>query len=145
MVVVRPWDSSMKKNQAYRYIVSLSFSVLILGLFFTPSVYASPLGDTINAQLNAGAGSAGYDTARSTDLRILLPSLIQTALSLLGIVYLVLVFMAGYNLLTARGEEEKVTKAKGALKRGTIGLLVVFLSYSIANFVGNIIERTIAP
>lgn len=113
---------------------------VVFSFFFFSLASASGLGDLVNAQLNAGADSAGYDRANSTDLRILLPRIIQFALSALGIVYMVLIFMAGYNLLTARGEEEKVLKAKGILKRSTVGLIVVLLAYSISAFVGNAIE-----
>lgn len=112
-------------------------------LFFIVPVRASGLGDLINAQLNAGVDSAGYDRSNATDLRILLPNLIQLALSMLGIVYMILIFMAGYNLITARGEEEKVLKAKGTLRRSTIGLIVVLLAYSISSFVGNLVEGRI--
>ena len=112
-------------------------------LFFIVPVRASGLGDLINAQLNAGVDSAGYDRSNATDLRILLPNLIQLALSMLGIVYMILIFMAGYNLITARGEEEKVLKAKGTLRRSTIGLIVVLLAYSISSFVANLVEGRI--
>lgn len=120
---------------------SIALLTAVLGMFFFAyHANAAGLGDLVNAQLNAGVDSAGYNRANSTDLRILLPRIIQFALSVLGIVYMVLIFIAGYNLLTSRGEEEKVSKAKGTIKRSTIGLLVILLAYSISSFVGKLVE-----
>jgi amino acid transporter len=62
---------------------------------------------------------------------------IQAFLGLLGVIFLVLMLYAGYNWMIARGEEEKVTKAKDTLMRAIIGLLIVVGAYAISYFVIN--------
>ena len=42
---------------------------------------------------------------------------------------------AGYLWMTARGEEEKITKAQNIIKGTIIGLIVVMSAYAITYFV----------
>jgi len=60
---------------------------------------------------------------------------IQAALALVGTIFLVLMIYAGYNWMTARGDEEKVTKAKDTITRAIIGLIIVVGAYAIQAFV----------
>ncbi|MFH0956080.1 MAG: hypothetical protein V1801_02625 [Candidatus Falkowbacteria bacterium] len=60
---------------------------------------------------------------------------IQAALALVGTIFLVLMIHAGYNWMTARGDEEKVTKAKDTITRAIIGLIIVVGAYAIQAFV----------
>jgi len=54
---------------------------------------------------------------------------------LLGIIFIILMIYAGYNWMTAQGEEEKVTKAKTTIQRAIIGLIIVVSAYAITAFV----------
>lgn len=64
-----------------------------------------------------------------------LATVIKAFLSLLGIIFVILIILAGYNWMTAAGEEEKVNKAKDTLKRAIIGLIIVASAYAITYFV----------
>ncbi len=61
--------------------------------------------------------------------------LINGALTLVGLLFLLLMVYAGYIWMTARGEEEKVNKAKGILTAAVIGLVIVVSAYAITAFV----------
>ena len=60
---------------------------------------------------------------------------VQAALALIGVVFLALMIYAGYNWMTARGEEEKVEKAKDTITRAIIGLIIVVGAYAIWSFI----------
>jgi len=62
---------------------------------------------------------------------------VAAALSLIGVIFLVLIIYAGYEWMTARGEEEKVTKAKDTLTRAIIGLIIAVGAYAIWQFIFN--------
>ncbi|MFA5359825.1 MAG: hypothetical protein WC349_02595 [Patescibacteria group bacterium] len=79
-----------------------------------------------------GGGSYITDTV---SVGSLVATVIQAALGLLGLIFLVLIIYAGYNWMIARGEEEKVTKAKDTLTRAVIGLIIVVGAYAISYFV----------
>jgi hypothetical protein len=65
--------------------------------------------------------------------------IIKTGLSLLGVIFIILIIYAGYNWMTARGEEEKVTKAKETIWRAIIGLIILVSSYAIWTIIANIL------
>ncbi len=117
--------------------------VLVVILLSVDHVAAGSLSNSISAQLNAGAGNAGFETQNSTELRILLPSIFQVLFGFLATAYTIYLLLGGYWLLTARGQEEKISRAKDTIRRATIGLIVVMLAFSISSFIGSTLERSV--
>ncbi len=67
---------------------------------------------------------------------------IEAALALIGVIFIVLMLYAGYHWMTARGEEEKVEKAKDTITRAIIGIIIVVGAYAIWQFVfDNLISK----
>lgn len=60
---------------------------------------------------------------------------VNAFLSLLGIIFVILMLTAGYNWMTASGDEEKITKAKNTIWRAIIGLLITIGAYAIWSFI----------
>ena len=91
---------------------------------------------TIDTLKDIGSGEKGpYQDVDRFGLSIIIGTVIQMALSLLGVIFLVLMLYAGYHWMTAQGEEEKVEKAKDTITRAIIGLVIVIGSYAIWAFV----------
>lgn len=84
---------------------------------------------------DVGAVKGPYSGADQFALSDVIGVVIQAALSLIGVVFLILMLYAGYNWMTARGEEDKVTKAKETLMRAIIGIIIVIGSYAIWAFI----------
>jgi hypothetical protein len=87
---------------------------------------------------NAGQ-AGGYDTG-STDsgdtiLAATIGKVVFAFLSLLGTIFIILMLLAGYNWMTAAGEEEKVNKAKDTIRRAIIGLIIIVSAWSIWLFI----------
>ncbi len=62
----------------------------------------------------------------------------QIVNNLMGFLALIAVFYGlwgGFNILTAGGDEEKVKKGKTVLIQVSIGLVIIFLAYSIVTWV----------
>lgn len=57
--------------------------------------------------------------------------------SILGIIFIFLTIYGGYLWLTARGDEDKVKKAKDVIKNSIIGLIITLFVGVVANFVFN--------
>lgn len=68
-------------------------------------------------------------------LEAVIGNLIQSALSLLGVFFFGYMVWAGYLWMTARGEEEQITKAKKMLSNAIIGLAITLGAYAISIFV----------
>ena len=81
--------------------------------------------------------TSGYDTTASDDKTIgrLVASLVQIVLSLLGIIFFILMVYAGYNWMTAAGDEKKIEKAQHTLRTAVIGLIIIVLAYAFTWFV----------
>lgn len=79
-------------------------------------------------------GAGGEDTI--TDLAI---KVIKVFLSVLGILATIVVLYAGAKWMTAGGNSEQVESAKKTLKNAIIGLILIFMAYSIAFWIGTTI------
>ncbi|MFH0857296.1 MAG: pilin [Candidatus Magasanikbacteria bacterium] len=118
------------------------FSIIALGLFIAiPAFAVADLG--VGGLKQTAEQYAGYAPATGTSAAELVGSIIQVLLSLVGSIFLILVFYAGYLWMTARGEESQVEKAKKIVMQATIGLILVVGAYSITSFVvPRIVEKT---
>jgi preprotein translocase subunit SecG len=61
--------------------------------------------------------------------------IINSALGLLGVIFLILTIYAGVLWMTAGGEESQVDKSKKILTASIIGLVIVLSAYAITTFV----------
>lgn len=64
-----------------------------------------------------------------------LGTLINIALSLLGIVFLLLTLYAGWLWMTAQGDSKKTDKARDILITAVVGLVILLSAYAISSFV----------
>lgn len=77
----------------------------------------------------------GAPTKRSVQGIISL--VINTFLSLLGVIFLVIIIYAGFLWMTAGGNDEQVGKAKKWLTNSIIGVAIIIAAYAISYFVLN--------
>ncbi|MBI2436399.1 MAG: hypothetical protein HYV41_01480 [Candidatus Magasanikbacteria bacterium] len=68
------------------------------------------------------------------ELPEIVANLINVALSLLGIILLVLILWSGLLWMTSGGDDEKVKKARATLVGAIIGLIIILMSGSIVTF-----------
>ncbi len=101
-----------------------------VSLAATSSIRAEAFGQLYSAAGDQGAGFGTYRDPRETTARI-----IRSALSLIGMIFMALSLYAGFLWMTAGGEEENITKAKGILKASIIGLIIILAAYSLTNFI----------
>jgi len=87
--------------------------------------------------LDATASAAGL---KSADLTVLVGNIIGSALSLVGVVFFILMLYGGFVWMIARGKEEKVNKAKDTITAAVIGIIIVFASYALTNFIFSSLE-----
>jgi len=73
-------------------------------------------------------------TDKSTMTQII-ADVLKVFLGLLGIIFVVITILAGYNWMTAGGNEEKVEKARHLLSRSVIGLLIIVAAYAITYWI----------
>jgi hypothetical protein len=79
-----------------------------------------------------GSGEEGaYAQADQWTLSMIIGQAVSILLSFLGIIFIILIILAGYKWMTAGGNQEKVSEAKSSIKSSIIGLIVVVGAYAI--------------
>jgi hypothetical protein len=119
---------------------------LILASLFVLPLLAMAQGNTVPAsstptsnhilnRLTNVASLGGYQTNGSATTAVIVGTILGAFLGFLGLVFLVLMVIAGYNWMTAQGNEEQVKKAQQNIKHAIIGLLVAISAWSLWTFV----------
>src|SRR3989339_537063 len=127
----------MYKLAQYKKVLAIVF-IFALGLVLSPQLVGAvsgsdPFGVKVIEQGDGSAGSALLLGSR--DLRTTATSIINIALSLLGIVSVVIVLIGGFRWMTAGANDEKVAEARKWIFSGIIGLAIVLSAWAIARFV----------
>ncbi len=121
----------MKKFLYYQFLI---ISIFLFSFNFTN---ATLLQNTNDMENQADWLSSYAELDSSASVGSIVATVISAFLALLGIIFVVLILIAGYNWMTALGDEEKVTKAKNTLQRAIIGLIIIVAAYAITYFVFN--------
>lgn len=79
----------------------------------------------------------GLGTIQSGDAGLYekIAAVINILLGFVGVVAVIFILYAGFKWITAGGNEEQITGARGNIRNAVIGLVVVFLAFVITNFV----------
>jgi hypothetical protein len=78
--------------------------------------------------------AAGLDES-DTDVYEFIGTAINFVLGFLGVAFLLIVLYAGILWMTAGGDEEKITQARGWLINSVIGIIIIMAAYAISQFV----------
>ncbi len=111
--------------------------LLIKGITITALVMSLwlGLGKVVYAQPDLGLNFAATIGLGNQDPRLTAAKLIRAGLGFLGVIAVCILLYAGWTWMTARGNEEKVEKAKRILKAATIGLVIIVASFAIVSFI----------
>ena len=109
-----------------RFLYSF-FVTLILVVSSVSVAYAQDYG------LGKTSAKLGYQAGEN--IYTLLGRYVGAGLSMIAFVFFGMMLYAGIRWMTARGNEELITKAKDALTAGIIGIIVITASYGLTTFV----------
>ncbi len=83
---------------------------------------------------NTGVGS-------TMDIGQIISMLINTAIGLAGIIFLVMLIIGGYQYFSASGDQAQAQKANKTMMFALIGLVITAIAYPVTNYVaGNILK-----
>lgn len=128
----------MRKH--FKVILSLLALTGVLIIPYLVFAQTSGAGEEETGMLNkltAVAGTGGYVVGESSSLTLVVGLIIQTVLSLLGAIFVILMIYAGYTWMMASGNESKVDKAQSMIKTSIIGLIVTLSSWAIWSLIFN--------
>jgi hypothetical protein len=61
---------------------------------------------------------------------------VGVVLAFVGVLFFVLMIYAGVTWMTARGNEQEISKAKTMITNAVIGIVIVFAAYALTYFIG---------
>jgi len=124
----------LKKTNIIKFLIVFIF---FGGFLNIQPLLAAGLKDGFSAtgtgELSTFAQASGYSTPQTPEYYVGL--VLNTIFALLGIIAVSLFFYSGFTWMTARGNEEKVTKAKENFINAIIGLIIIIASYAITTFI----------
>ncbi|MCR4280444.1 MAG: pilin [Candidatus Komeilibacteria bacterium] len=119
---------------------NLIFALVILSLLIFPHhILASSVLENLNS-----AATGSYDTSIPPDentIASITGLIIQILLGFLGLVFMILIIVAGIQWMTAGGNTESITKARQRMINAVIGLVIVIAAFSITTFVLSLITN----
>ena len=127
-------------NFMKKYLLIILTIIPILGFVLMPAaqtVNADGLKGDATKNLQS-AGREPYDVQpndNGPELSAVVGKIINTALTLLGAIFLILIIYGGFKWMTAGGDPGKVEKAMDIIKNSLIGLVIVLGAYAITTFV----------
>lgn len=116
-----------------RYFMASVFTFILGFIAFTPVVivHAAPL-----TSGDLGLQTTGDVTGLTNQpVQAYIGRGIQIALSMLGVVFLILIIYAGFHWMLAQGNSTEIAKARAMILQGVIGLGVILGAYAATSFV----------
>ncbi|MCB9803098.1 hypothetical protein H6761_03780 [Candidatus Nomurabacteria bacterium] len=101
--------------------------ILTALLLVAPMAASAQANFGINDLNGTGLGTAGLKTT--------IGSLLNVALSFLGIIAVLIILLGGFKWMTSQGSSDKVDEAKKLIGAGVVGLIIILAAYAIVRFV----------
>jgi hypothetical protein len=129
------------KNKLSKITLLVFSALMSLPLAASAADPATPTPGKAKDLLQKVGDASGYvtDNGSNSNLFALIGNVINIVLGILGVVFVILMVYAGYNWLTAMGDQAKVEKAKDTIWRAVIGLIIVVGSYAIWSLVAQVL------
>ena len=127
----------MKKNILKNLLIIFILSIILIPNFVNANIVTDS--DGIMNKLGNFAGKISLPGNDPTITPITI--IINMALGLLGLFFVILIMYGGFTWMTAQGDDKKVQKAKDIIKNSIYGIAIVLLAAVIANVVFEIIIR----
>lgn len=117
-----------------KFVLTVFVSVIFIGAALSPQLAQAQRKTFDDAQdsLNTVIPETGITEG---DLDNQAATVVKAILAAMALVFFGLMVYSGVVWMTARGEEDRITKARETIIAATIGLIIVVSAYAITNLV----------
>lgn len=120
--------------------IFLIFAFLLLNFAFTVNANAADVQPPQERLKSVGSDTGPYANTSDTpadSMAVMIGSVVQILISLLGVIFISLALYAGFLYMTAQGNDEKISKSLATLRNAVIGLIITVSSYGIWTVIYN--------
>jgi len=126
----------MKLNNLQKISRHFVAFMLLMSMFVGTRLLAAPTWETQTGfETNGTIKNAFVSSGEGQNIGQVIGNVINIALGFLGIIFVVILVMAGFKYFTAQGSEAKTKEAISSIKTAVIGLIIILMSYAITEFV----------
>ena len=126
------------KNYNKKFLCFFVVISLFLSLFIPLLARAEDGKITLDDELEGFRTGADLGDAK---LGLVIGKVVKGALSILGLVALVIFIIAGFQWMTSGGNKEKIQSAQKLMGAAVIGLVIVIIAYAAAHFIINALSN----
>jgi len=127
-----------------KYVLSFIFLTVFswLAIAATSPVLAD--NSLVGGQVGLNDIGRVYGNSTPQDIRITIAKIVNVVLSFLGAIFLALMIFAGFQYMTAAGNEEKTKKAVDLLRDAIIGLIIILMAWAITRYTIVVLNNTLS-
>lgn len=116
------------------FFVSASDSLAVTGFQNAVNGFKKTADEAYGGPNGSAAGSGIV-----TDLPKAAGQIIGGLLAFIGIIFFILIIYGGFIWMTARGNEQQVSKAKDLIGAAVVGLIIILAAYTITTYIGQVL------
>ncbi len=117
------------------YKICSVFLLLVLMSYFFVFNIPKANAQAVNYTQNLDIAATEAAIKKNKPLTVTTGEIIGEIIVWIGVLFLVLTIFGGFLWMTSAGDPEKAKKGAGFIKNGVIGIVIVFSSYAMVNFV----------
>ncbi|MFH1047412.1 MAG: pilin [Patescibacteria group bacterium] len=117
--------STQQKKVSAKILAALAVSFAVCLLWAVPA----------SAQVDLGIEFADSLGLPNGDIREIISRLVNAFLGFIGLILVLMILWSGFKYMTHGGNEENRLEAIAGIKNAVIGLIIMMISYSAADFI----------
>lgn len=117
------------------------FFIIVTPLSLNADILTPDKREDFQNQVDTISTDIGYN---STDtLEGMIGTIIRIILSILGSIFLLFMFFAGFKWMRAAGNQEIIKKAQSQIKSLTIGLIIIIAAYALSFWIAGVFANLV--
>ena len=125
------------RKYSIKIFLSFAFAATTFCLLTADCSHAASFisSEDLKSQVTNFAGTSGAGFNATATVGSVVAAVIKGFIALLGIIFVILIILAGNKWMNAGGDEEQVREAKDSIRHAIIGLIIIIAAYAITEFV----------